>query len=143
MSCANGAHVMSDSSKMVCDCGEVRFSSTTSHPVKVVVGPMEIFEAIRSRAETILRTTFMESGRAWDEDVFKKLLNPVLGIGIAAASEHYAEHPEHLALAGTPICNRCREPIQTLQLGVDPARNSDDGEIVRIAWPCGHYQGTS
>lgn len=96
--------------------------------------PMEVFETIRDRAITMLQTTFMESGRAWPEEkVIEGLLKPVLGIGIASASEYYASHPEHLALAGKPICTACRAPIQTLQVGVE-------GEAVKVAWPCGHYQ---
>lgn len=108
--------------------------------------PLEVFETIRERAETMLRTTFMESGRAWDQQVFEGLLKPVLGIGIVAASEHYAQHPEHLALAGSPICTVCREPVQSLQVGADPVLRAErDGDpadhgVVSIAWPCGHYQ---
>lgn len=102
--------------------------------------PLQVFDQIRDRAMTMLQTAFMESGKGWPEnDVVEGLLKPVLGIGIAAASEHFANHPEHLAIAGTPICTQCREPVQTLQLGVDPTREGDD-EPVRIAWPCGHRQ---
>lgn len=104
--------------------------------------PLEVFEAVRARALTILKTTFMESGRAWpgdDAQEVKGMLLPVLGIGIAAATEYYGEHPEYLALSRVPICTVCREPIQSLQVGVDPSRDADT-TVVKLAWPCGHYQ---
>jgi hypothetical protein len=105
------------------------------------VTPVEVFEHMREKAVTMLQTAFMESGRAWPDDDphLQTFIRTVLGVGIAAASEHYAEHPEHLAVAGTPICTVCREPVQTLQVGVDPAPN-EDSEITKVAWPCGHRQ---
>ena len=102
--------------------------------------PVEVFDAIRERALTMAQTAFMEAGRPWpdDPDVLA-FLQTILGIGVAAASEHYALHPEHLAVASSPICEVCREPIQTLQVGVDPSSSGDD-VTVKVAWPCGHFQ---
>lgn len=103
--------------------------------------PLEIFELMREKAITMTQTAFMEMGKTWpDQEVIDKLIKPLLGIGIAAATEHYGSHPEHLALATVPICTECREPVQTLQVGVDPALDQDESEIVRVAWPCGHRQ---
>lgn len=106
--------------------------------------PMDVFESIRERAVTLLKTSFMESGRGWPGDDAPEvagLFLPMLGIGIAAASEHYARHPEHLSLAAAPICSVCREPIQTLQVGVDPTpHEGEDVGPVSVAWPCGHLQ---
>lgn len=102
--------------------------------------PLEVFDEIREKGMLMLQTAFMESGKPWPEpDVVEGLLKPVLGIGIAAASEYFATHPERLAIAHQPICTECREPVQTLQVGVDPARDGSD-EMVRVAWPCGHRQ---
>jgi len=105
--------------------------------------PMDIFETVRAKALTILKMTFMETERSWPGDDSPEVIGmfmPLLGIGVAAASEHYAQHPEHLALAGSPICVVCREPIQTLQVGVDPAPESENTGMVSVAWPCGHFQ---
>jgi hypothetical protein len=90
----------------------------------------------------MLRTALQESGRpAPDPATLEGVYKPVLGLGIAAASEHFAEHPEHLALAAAPICQVCHEPVQTLQVGIDPSRDNDS-TTVKVAWPCGHYQPT-
>lgn len=102
--------------------------------------PVEVFEHVRERAVTMMQTAFMESGRAWPADEGTvDFIRTTLGVGIAAASEYYAQHPEHLAMASAPICEVCREPIHTLQVGVDPSRD-EESVPVRIAWPCGHRQ---
>lgn len=104
---------------------------------------VEVFDAIRERATTMLKVAFMESGMPWQEELYDKLLKVVLGVGIAAASEHYASHPEHLAWAGSPVCTACGEKIETLQAGIDPVPNEDGSAksgLVRMAWPCGHIQ---
>jgi hypothetical protein len=126
---------------MVCDCGAINFSSSIPSPpvVKEGMKPIEVFDLMLEKAETALRVTFMESGRDWDQQVYDGLLKPVLGIGIAVTSEHYAQYPEHLAIAGKPICAVCLEPVQSWQVGVDPARD-DDNDVAKVAWPCGHYQ---
>lgn len=103
--------------------------------------PVEVFDLIRARAVTIAQTAFMESGKPWPSpDVVDGMIMPLLGIGIAAASEHYAMNPQHLAISGMAICEVCREPVQTLQVGVDPAIDEQDSAIARVAWPCGHRQ---
>ena len=105
--------------------------------------PMEVFDVMRDRALTMLKASFMESERDWpgdDSPEVQGLLMPVLGIGIAAATEYLAANPEHLALAGAPICTSCRESIQTLQVGVDPDPSGDSTVVVKVAWPCGHRQ---
>lgn len=103
--------------------------------------PIAIFETMRERAKTMLEAALLEAGKAPPtEEMWRLVYLPVLGIGIAAATEHFGQHPEHLAWAAEPICTVCREPIQTLQVGVDPARDQDDTEVSRIAWPCGHRQ---
>lgn len=102
--------------------------------------PLELFETIRERAVVMLKAAFMESGKPWpadDDPIIDALLMPVLGVGIAATCEYFTLYPEHLALAASPICTTCREPIQTLQVGADPA---NDGEVSKVAWPCGHHQ---
>jgi len=109
------------------------------------VSPLELFEEIRVKALTMLKTSFMESERNWpgdDSPEVTGLLMPVLGIGIAATVEHFAAHPEHISLASSPICTTCKEPIQTLQVGVDPAFAAleEPGTVVKVAWPCGHRQ---
>lgn len=114
----------------------------TEQPQSKHPSPVAIFEDIRSRAITMAQTAFMESGRAWPDAETADFIKLVLGIGIAAASEHYGEHPEHLVIASAPICTVCRETIETLQVGVDPARDQDESDIVRIAWPCGHRQSS-
>lgn len=102
--------------------------------------PVEVFDVIRARALDMLKLALLESGRPEpEEEQLRQLFLPVLGIGIAAASEHFARNPEHLAFAGAPICSTCREPVQTLQVGVDPAPG-DGSAVVKVAWPCGHRQ---
>lgn len=102
--------------------------------------PLEVFDAIRERALTMTQTAFMESGKPWpDDEGTLTFMKTMIGLGVAAASEHYAAHPEHLAMASAPICTSCREPVQTLQVGVDPTPHGEH-EPVRIAWPCGHRQ---
>lgn len=103
--------------------------------------PLEVFDQIRDKGMLMLQTAFMESGKAWPEaDVVEGLLKPVLGIGIAAASEYFATHPERLAVAHQPICTECREPVQSWQGTIDPTRDGDGIGMVRVAWPCGHVQ---
>lgn len=104
--------------------------------------PMDLFEQMRERATTMAKATFIESGRNWPDDEGVVLfISTMLGIGIAAACEHFAKNPEHLALAASPICESCSEAIQTLQVGVDPSDDlQDDFTVVKVAWPCGHRQ---
>lgn len=103
--------------------------------------PVEVFDTVRERALTMLQTAFMDSGRAFPTDEGTvTFIKTVLGVGVAAASEYYAQHPAALAFAGQPICQVCREPVATLQVGADPARDPDDTVVVTIAWPCGHLQ---
>ena len=102
--------------------------------------PLEVFDAIRERALTMTQTAFMESDKPWpDDEGTVTFMKTMIGLGVAAASEHYAAHPEHLAFASAPICSVCREPVQSLQVGVDPAPD-DSGEVIKVAWPCGHRQ---
>lgn len=103
--------------------------------------PLEVFDLIRDKAQLMLETTFMESEKPYPSDEgTQQFMRTLLGIGIAAASEHYAENPEHIAIAGAPVCTVCREPVQTLQLGIDPAQQEESTTMVKIAWPCGHLQ---
>ena len=103
--------------------------------------PMGLFEQMRERATTMAQTSFIESGRSWpDDEGTLEFIRVMLGIGIASACEHLAKHPEHLAMAASPICESCSEPIQTLQVGVDPNDDPDDGTVLKVAWPCGHRQ---
>ena len=102
---------------------------------------MDLFEQMRERATTMAKASFLESGRSWPDDEGVVLfISTMLGIGIAAACEHLAKNPEHLAMAASPICETCREPIQTLQVGVDPSDDPEDTTVVKVAWPCGHRQ---
>lgn len=104
--------------------------------------PLELFETIRTKAVTMAQTAFMESGKPWPEDAGTvEFITTILGIGVAATTEHLAQHPEHLAVAGQPICETCREPVQSWQVGIDPARNpADQTDPIKVAWPCGHRQ---
>ena len=103
--------------------------------------PMELFEQMRERATTMAQATFIESGKGWpDDEGTVQFIRTMLGIGIAAACEHLAKNPEHLALASSPFCEACSEPIQTLQVGVDPSDDPEDITVVKVAWPCGHRQ---
>ena len=104
--------------------------------------PMELFEQMCERAMTMAQASFIESGRDWPADEGTvEFIRTMLGIGVAAACEHLAKHPEHLAMAASPICETCREPIQTLQVGVDPSDDPNNpSEVAKVAWPCGHRQ---
>ncbi len=104
------------------------------------MSPLEVFDEIRNRALTMTQTAFMESGKPWpDDEGTLTFMKTMLGIGVAAASEHYGAHPEHLVIASAPICTVCREAIQTLQVGVEHTA-TEDQPIIRVAWPCGHTQ---
>lgn len=104
--------------------------------------PMELFDQLRQEAVDAVKLTFMEAGKALPDDVLEALLKPVIAVTIGTVSQHYSQHPEHLALAGTAICEVCHEPVQTIQVGVDPARDEASTELVKVAWPCGHLQPT-
>lgn len=105
--------------------------------------PMALFDALLERASTMLQTAFIESERPWPADAGTlSFIKTCLGVGIASTTEFLATHPEMLALAGQPICTACRAMIETLQVGVDPARTSSETEIVKVAWPCGHVQAS-
>lgn len=105
--------------------------------------PLEVFEEVRAKAVTAAQTAFMESGKAWPDAGTVEFITTMLGIGIAVSFQHLAQHPEHLAISGVAICQVCREPVQSLQLGADPARDPAETTIVKVAWPCGHLQPTS
>lgn len=103
--------------------------------------PLELFDQIREKAMTMAQTAFMESGKPWpDDEGTVDFIKTMVGIGVAATTEHLAQHPEHLAVAGQPICEVCREPVQSWQVGIDPARDEDDTVMTKCAWPCGHIQ---
>ena len=104
----------------------------------------EKFEKVRARGLDMLKLAFQQSGKSWPTDEGTlSLLKVVLGVGVAAASEHYAQHPEDLAMAGPAKCEVCDEPVQSWQVGIDPSMNEDTTVVVKVAWPCGHQVVTS
>lgn len=104
--------------------------------------PMQIFERMRDRSLDMLKLAFLESGRGPVDDETMALFKTVLGIGVAAASEFFGQHPEYLAVAHKPICEVCREPVQHAQVGIDPAApdSPTTTSMVKVVWPCGHVQ---
>ena len=111
--------------------------------MSIPTDPMELYEELAATALDMLKVVFLESDKAWpegkDESIIASLFVPLLGVGIATTTEYFANHPEMLALVGQPICTACRSAIETLQVGVDPARD-DSTVVVKVAWPCGHTQ---
>jgi hypothetical protein len=105
------------------------------------VTPIELFDAIREKGMTAAQTAFLESGKPWPDEGTVEFIKTMVGIGIAVSCEHFAQHPEHLAIAGQALCVVCREPVDSWQVGIDPARDpADQTDPIKVAWPCGHRQ---
>lgn len=106
-----------------------------------MTNPLELFDQVRNKAVDTAKVAFLEAGKSWpDDEGTLTFMTTMLGIGVSAAFEHLAQHPEHLALAGQALCEVCREPVASWQVGVDPARDEDSTVMVKVAWPCGHLQ---
>ena len=98
------------------------------------MNPAQVHEAILEKALILVRTAMMEAGSYMPENVLMELVRPCMRVTITAASEWYAQYPEHLAFAGLPHCVVCTAEVERWEV-----TGAMDG-AVKYARPCGHLQ---
>lgn len=67
-------------------------------------------------------------------EVMEALAIPAISFGVRAATEHYAQYPEHLALAGWATCLVCSETVSSWSISYD------EKGVLKVGEPCGHRQ---